>query len=210
MKQLFLLFLMAMSINVIAQSAYQRTHSNIEESEVLAPLNITSPASAWGGAGVAYEFGESDISNVTTRGTILVQLAEIGNVHLPIMSTVDLNFDSLSYLDELIVGLYPWQRVSESFVAHGGIEFRTDGQLDEKLFGLYAGIEFAHTSSTGLPLTISVAPVFLFGGDDSEVGIDAIIVVPIANGLGLLGSVQGRFNDNPTIFSLGVVANGIL
>lgn len=209
MKILFFLSLMLMCITIHAQSVWQRTHSDGNGTGM--SLSPVSANNAWLGSGLLYEFGESELEDqMLVSGRVLLELAQIGQVHLPIMSNVELTWDQP--ISEFNIGLYPWQSLSDHFVAHAGIQFDTDGQLQQKQFRLFAGGEFSLTNDNGLPMTFSVTPVFVFGDDetDNQVGIDGVIVVPLANGLGLLAQVEGRFKDVPTRFALGVVTNKIL
>lgn len=207
MKLLFSLFLMLACIIANAQSAWQRTSSHgVTSPGSLSPI---SPNNAWIGSDLVYEFGESELSdNLLVSGQVLKKLATIGEVNIHIMSNVELSVENP--INEFNIGIYPWQSLSEHFVAHAGIQFDTDGQLQQKQFRLFAGGEFAIINDSGLPLTVSVTPVFIFGEDQNDVGIDGVIVVPVTNGLGVLAQVEGRFGDAPTRFSLGIITNKIL
>lgn len=207
MKQIITLFLMALSINLVAQSAFQRTNSNVNDAQ-FAEFGATSAANAWMGSGIAYQFGDSDISNnMLITGRVLLELTQIGKVHLPIMSNVEFSFDQP--IKEFTVGLYPWAMTGQNLVSHGGAEFQSDGLLETKRLKLFAGVEYFLMNSNGLPLTVSVTPV-VFYESDFVWGIESTIVVPIANGLGLLAQLESQFDGAPILFSLGIVTNKLL
>ena len=217
MKQLFALLIVAMiPFMVQSQSVWQRTNSHIasqaqaQSRGLLSGSGLASPANAWWGSGIVYEFGDSDVLNdqFLLSGSVLMEITEVGGVHLPVITNIDLSFDNP--IEEFTIGLYPWHRGNGNLVTHGAIQFASDGQLENKRFTLYAGAEYAVISNSGLPLTVSVAPVVDFLKEETVFGLDGVIVVPLANGLGFLANVQKRFSNAPVIYGVGIVTNKIL
>lgn len=211
MKSFFMISVCVLAFIVQAQtqSAWQIMNSNIDDPSEYQAIEdgIVSPANAWAGSDIKYQSG-GGVDGILLNARLLLELADLGNFHIPIMSNIELSFEQP--ISEFAAGIFPWSRLSNSFVAHGGIELQADGMLENRRFRLFAGAEFAYPSKTTLPLTVSVAPVVLIGQEETVFGIDGVVIIPIANGLGLLAQVEKRFNNVPTMFAFGIAANTVL
>lgn len=213
MRKILILTLMVLCCTVVAQSPRQMFNSVWEEETLfLSPSFTQSPASAWGGAELVHEFGFNkldSLSNTQFHGKVLANLLNTGNVSVPLMSTVE--FSSDQFLSGVDLGAYPWQSLSDLFVAYGEISFATDGDFEDYSFRLGAGGEVS-LPTTYLPLTANIFPVLtLFKGGDAFFGIETAITVPVADGLGLLGRVNFSLDeDYPTSAALGLIVAGVL
>jgi hypothetical protein len=161
-----------------------------------------SPSSSYWGAGVGYVFGESNFDdNVAINGSFLID-AYAGAINLAVGTNIDASLTQPA-ASTITAGLYPWQRFG-SITAYGGAEFSADGNLDNKAFTLSAGAEYGLLTNVSLPLTIGILPFVSFA-DATTFGSEVTVVVPLLNGVGLLGSVEKTFDGQPVTFELGLL-----
>jgi len=210
MKHLMLFALMCIPFMLSAQSGWQIVNSRQDGPIPLVTMKTsgaTAPSNAWLGSELLYELGEADFAdNFLLRSRILVEITNTGDLHLPIMSNVEITSESpLSGVD---IGIYPWQQLNDNFIAHGGVVFATNGEFNENALKVFGGFEFV-ANTTGLPLTVSVTPLFTFM-NKGTVELETTIIVPVGNGLGLLAQANIPFKNTPATLQLGVVMNRIL
>lgn len=199
------------SFAAMAQSGRQWVTSRVDENPFVSMLPDDSrPTDAWLGGDLTYEFGNNNLEDAfLLNAQVLLEIETGTELHLPIMSTVE--FSSVETFSSLDLGLFPWQSLSNTIAAHGGVEFSSDGELENYQLRILGGFEAAFATKY-LPLTISVAPTFtLFNNNrESDVGVEAVVIVPVANGLGVLFQGALSFTSDQRTFGAGIVARGIL
>lgn len=221
MKKLitFLLFALPMiGISQLSQSPWQKLNSNIEsvshQPTALFDGGFSNPASAYYGANLLYQFSDDTTlqDHMLLSPSFMLPLARVGNVDIAILTDIDLS--AIEFIEDFHIGLYPYSVVSEGnnskVIANGGIQFNSDGKLENKRFTMYAGFEYALYSRAGLPLSLSAAPFFTFFDEENIIGLDATLILPLASGLAFMTNIKKEFDDTPMLFNMGFIANKLL
>lgn len=222
MKNLFVLFLLAFSFALNAQTA-SATIKNTQTT-TNASKRVTSYNNAWIGSTLSYNVS-GDVSDAfLLKGRALYVIKRGANYAIPIMANVALN--QADSLDDsgVILGLYPYYKLAEgdgmSLVAHSGLAYQMADLQDvnaERKFRFLIGLEAAvqGENENMPPFTFSAALEYKMNIREIENqtwGIGLSGVIPVQPGLGLLveGSIPFDNENYSTGVELGFIVNGEL
>lgn len=143
---------------------------------------------------------------------------------IPVYGTIGLGSDDIfSSESGFNAGIYPYYKLTTGtnvhLTAHGGLGYKViPGGEDIDAFNqvkILGGVEAAFYGSdgTGLPVTFSVTPVYLFNNGliANTSGFEGTLIFPVASGMGILAEYFKPFNSEfDGVFRLGVITVGIL
>jgi hypothetical protein len=168
---------------------------------------------------------DAPIESPGVNGSLLYTVYSTERFGLPVWGNISLADGAGIYNPDegVTVGVYPWYELNKeeafTLIAHGGVGYRRytaeDGldKYNTTEIKIHGGLEVAMSPGGGLPVTLSVAPVYRMQVGDLPDGTTLEItgILPIGNGLGLLAEGDFPFDgDVGSQFRMGVVINGRL
>lgn len=236
MKKL-ILFMMLLTLSVglaTGQTPWSITHSRNDEPvrAVKTQEGVTvqqagvSLKNLWIGSSVLWNLDEeASIEAPGVNGTLMYTAYSNERFGLPIYGNIALGQDGPIWNPDegVTLGLYPWYELGQSngftLIAHGGVGYRRytdkDGleDVDVTEIKIFGGLEVALSPGGGLPLTVSVAPVYRMnqGMRPDGTTLEVTGILPMGNGLGLMAEGDFPFDgDTGSLFRMGILVNGRL
>lgn len=225
MKYLFSILLTMFSFALTAQTPFSIQNSQEKDEFSVEQVSLANP---WFGAKLSYNLdNDKPLDDNFLFSTKVMYTPVSGDrFAVPIVGGAGLgNSNILDPESGVNFGIYPYYLVysTDKFkvIGHGGLGYKVVvdgvgvGEDAPQQIRLVGGLEAAFYAKEGsLPTTLSITPVYLYNTlevMENTAMLEATVIMPIANGLGLLVDAQLPFNklyDGAVRF--GVIVNGQL